>query len=202
VKDIIAPRYVKGFRGVGFPDEVRVVASPTQSPLDTIGADRHSFWLRLDVMFLGFAAGQTQQTIAASGAYQVWLENVAGQTVLKASAGGQTLTWPGQGVGQAMQQRNWYRIRVGYAKTAGTFFLRVQAWDTQVGWYDTDEAQLASGCLRRGASQNLAPHGSLVLGWNGTNETSRFAGYMDNAHLLNYLPGDGESLTENCTEVP
>ncbi len=202
VTNIIAPRYVKGFRGIGFPDEVRVAPSPTQSPLDTIGADRHSFWLRLDVMFLGFAAGQTQQTIAASGAYQVWLENVAGQTVLKASAGGQTLTWPGQGVGQAIQQRSWYRIRVGYAKTAGTFFLRVQAWDTQVGWYDTDEAQLASGCLRRGASQNLAPHGSLVLGWNGTNETSRFAGFMDNAHLLNYLPGDGESATADCTEVP
>ena len=146
---------------------------------------RHQFSFRIDFRYDPFAPGESSHTLFASPFLSASLMAAAQGASLRIDAGGHTVIWPTEHVGQPLEPRRWYRLRINYAKD-GNLGVKVTAWNKLTGWYDESMALSASGCVLRPVSTPVQSGTTAWVGYDGATQASRFSGLVDNVHLRNF----------------
>jgi hypothetical protein len=172
----------------GATQAIQLVNQDATSPIATIGGDHDKFEAFIDVRWDGFAAGEYQHVIAASGAFRLTVDAGANGPTLTANlygTPGSTLTWPPPFT-PGLQVGRWYRIVWGVSASAG-HLLRVQPWHLTLGrYYMASEPE--STCIWKIWSGNLADAGDVWFGHHPSlPDATRLAGRLDNVNLFNYV---------------
>jgi hypothetical protein len=178
-----------GFAGPGSGDYLKLDNIGTNSPLHSI-VTNGAMQIYMDFKLRGFESGETEQVLFSNAAFDIRL--VKDGELADLVVNGQSA----KPISRSIWPNLWYRLRFGWSDTGNLHFLETVALDTSSGEYKYVDV----ACSWRPWTASVTTSGDYWFGYDGSDNSTRFRGEIDNVSILNFLTGN--AAPTYCTEVP
>lgn len=177
------------FGGPGSGDHLKLDNTGSTSPLHSM-VTNGALQVYLDFKLRGFATGETEQVLFSNDVFDIRIFKDGELATVVLNGDSAKPIW------RSIWPNTWYRLRFGWSDVGNLHFLESVALDPSSGTYD----YVGAGGTWRPWTTTVTASGDFWFGYDGSDNSTRFRGEIDNISILNYLPDNEAPAT--CTEVP